>query len=98
VPYPSTEKSRAASRVAGWKSGKYASVLTAGEVFEERLSMIEGGRIGTDAERSEVQRLLQALQAEEDLFTLERVELEGRLRDLVLGMPEKAALGRRVKD
>jgi hypothetical protein len=82
-----------ASRVNGWRSGRYARVVTLTEVFEQRLLMIQSGRCGTDAERSEIQRLLQALQAEEDLFILERVELEVRLRDLVLGMPAKAVLG-----
>jgi hypothetical protein len=88
VPVPSTEKLRRAARVAGWKTGKYARVVTAAEVFEQRLSMIQSGRHGTDAERSEVQRLLQALEAEED-FTLERIKLEAELRDLVLAVSEK---------
>jgi hypothetical protein len=84
---PPTEKSRAASRAAGWKTGRYARVVTFADVFELRLSMIQSGRRGTDAERSEVQRLLQALEAEED-FTLERIKLEAELRDLVLAVSE----------
>lgn len=34
VSVPSTAKSRAASRVNGWRSGRYARAVSAGEVFE----------------------------------------------------------------
>jgi hypothetical protein len=86
VPYPSTEKSRAHSRVAGWKSGKYARVVTAGEVFEQRLSMIEAGRIGTDAEREQVRRLQRELEASEEDDYLTRWEVAAELTELVLGI------------
>jgi len=37
VPVPSTEKSRAASRMAGWKHGKYARVVTARDARRSQL-------------------------------------------------------------
>jgi hypothetical protein len=86
VPGPSTEKTRAASRVAGWKSGKYARVVTAGEVFERRLSMIKAGRIGTDAEREQVRRLQRELEASEEDDYMTRWEVAGELTELVLGI------------
>jgi hypothetical protein len=86
VSYPSTEKSRAASRVAGWKSGKYARVVTAAEVFEQRLSRIEAGRIGTDAEREQVRRLQRELEASEEGDYMTRWEVAAELTELVLGI------------
>jgi hypothetical protein len=37
VPVPSTEKSRAASRVNGWKTGRYARVVTARDARRAQL-------------------------------------------------------------
>src|SRR6266542_3948878 len=86
VPVPSTEKSRAASRVAGWQSGRYARVVTAAEVFEQRLSMIEAGRIGTDAEREQLRRLRQELEAPEEGDYMTRWKVAAELTELVLGI------------
>jgi hypothetical protein len=41
VSVPSTEKSRAHSRVAGWKHGRRATVVSPGEVREYREGQIE---------------------------------------------------------
>jgi hypothetical protein len=65
-------------------------VVTADEVLAQRLSTIESGRLGTDAERDEARRLLQAFEAAEE-FTLERIQLKADLRDFVLTVPQKAA-------
>jgi hypothetical protein len=73
--------------VAGWKSGKYARVVTLAEVFEQRLSMIEAGRIGTDAEREQVRRLQQELEAfEEGDDYMTRWEMAAELTELVLSI------------
>jgi hypothetical protein len=86
VPVPSTEKSRAASRVAGWRTGRYAKVVTFADVFEQRLSMIEAGRIGTDGEREQVRRLRLELEASEEGDYMTRWEVAAELTELVLGI------------
>ena len=56
IPVPSTAKSRAASRVAGWKTVKYATVVSADEVYRQRLSRIESGSLGMDSDREEIRK------------------------------------------
>jgi hypothetical protein len=94
VPVPSTEKSRAASRVAGWQTGRYARVVTAAEVFEQRLSMIEAGRIGTDEEREQVRRLQRELEASEEGDYMTRWEVAAEFTELVLGIGRAPRTGR----
>lgn len=93
VPVPSTEKSRAASRVAGWKTGKFAKVVSAEEVYQQRLAQIESGLLGTDSERDEVRQLQRALEdCDRDFLYLERAKakLESNLRDRVLATTKVA--------
>src|SRR5512144_2722989 len=87
VPVPSTAKSRAASRVAGWKHGKHARVVSPEEAHRHRLARIEAGRLGSDADRDAIRQLRTAIEGcVRDLGCLERAraKLESDLRDRVL--------------
>jgi hypothetical protein len=92
VPVPSTEKLRRAARVAGWKTGRYAKVVTFADVFEQRLSMIEAGRIGTDEDRTEIRRLQKEIEHCEqcDFHILDTQTFRVALQDLVFAA-QKAA-------
>jgi hypothetical protein len=93
IPVPSTEKSRAAARVAGWKHGKFAKTVTAGEVFERRLSEIESGKLGSDEDRAEIRRLqIEVEHCEQcDFHVLDAQMFRVALQDLVFAA-RKAAL------
>jgi hypothetical protein len=103
VPGPSTEKTRAASRVAGWKSGKYARVVTLADVLEQRISMIESRGLASDAERERIRNLQLAIEFSADPepihYSFLRSVLVTELRELVLAIilakgrrPEEEAL------
>jgi hypothetical protein len=93
VPVPSTEKSRAASRVAGWRTGRYAKVVTLADVLEQRLSMIESRGLASGAERERIRNLKLAIEFSEDPGPIHcpflRSVLLTELHELVL------AIGRR---
>jgi hypothetical protein len=88
IPVRSTEKSRAAARVAGWKHGKYAKTVSPSEVFERRLSEIEAGRLGTNTDRVEIRRLQREIERceQSDFACFEADALRAELLDLVLSV------------
>jgi hypothetical protein len=66
VPVPSTPRVRAAARVAGWKYGKYARVVTLADLIEQRISMIESRGLASDFERERIRNLQLAIEFSED--------------------------------
>jgi hypothetical protein len=94
VPVPSTEKSRAASRVNGWRSGRYARVVTFADVLEQRVSMIESRGLASDADRERIRNLQLAIEFSEDSFL--RSVLVTELRELVVAIGRKASAGTAV--
>jgi hypothetical protein len=87
VPVPSTEKSRAASRVNGWRTGRYARVVTLAELVEQRISMLEDRGLVSDAERERIRNLRLAIEFSEDPgpidYSFLRSVLVTELRELV---------------
>jgi len=102
VPVPSTEKSHAASRVAGWKTGRYARVVTLADLIEQRISMFEDRGLVSDAEQERIRNLRLAIEFSEDPgpihYPFLRSVLVTELRELVLAVSEKAIARRRSEN